>query len=83
VYKAFDMSEMKEVACKIHQLNPNWTETSKTNYIKHALRENQVHKELRHPNIVAHYDSVEIDSNAFCTVLEYCEGPDLSHYLKQ
>ena len=38
---------------------------------------------LSHPNIVRSYDTVEIDSNSFCTVLEYCEGPDLSHYLKK
>jgi len=34
------------VACKIHQLNSNWNEAVKSNYIKHALRENQIHKEL-------------------------------------
>ena len=26
---------------------------------------------------------MEIDSNSFGTVLEYCEGDDLSHYLKR
>ena len=29
------------------------------------------------------FDIVEVDCNTFCTVLEYCEGPDLSLYLKQ
>jgi tousled-like kinase len=29
------------------------------------------------------FGTVEIDSNSFGTVLEYCEGPDLSFYLKQ
>lgn len=42
VYKAYDLDELRYVACKIHQLNPNWNETSKSNYIKHALRENSV-----------------------------------------
>jgi len=51
--------------------------------VKHALRENNVHKMLSHPNIVQLYDTVEIDANSFCTVLEYCEGPDLSFYLKK
>lgn len=74
---------MREVACKIHQINPNWSEASKENYIKHALRENQIQTELVHPNIVKLYASVEIDQNSFCTVLEYCEGPDLSQYLKR
>lgn len=74
---------MREVACKIHQINPNWSESSKSNYIKHALRENNIQTELNHPNIVRLYDTVEIDQNSFCTVLEYCEGPDLSQYLKR
>jgi len=82
VYRAYDCLEMKFVACKIHQLSPNWSETIKSNYIRHALRENQVLKAVSHPNIVRHYDSVEIDSNSFCTVLEYCSGPDLANYLK-
>lgn len=82
VYRAFDCLEMRFVACKIHQLSPNWSETVKSNYIRHALRENQVLKALNHPNIIRHYDSVEIDSNSFCTVLEYCSGPDLSSYIK-
>lgn len=82
VYRAYDCLEMKFVACKIHQLSPNWAETIKSNYIRHALRENQVLKALSHPNIIRHYDSVEIDSNSFCTVLEYCSGPDLANYLK-
>ena len=38
---------------------------------------------LSHPNIVRLYDTVEINSNSFCTVLEFCEGPDLSYYLKK
>lgn len=52
------------------------------NYIKHALRENQTHQNLSHPRIVRHYDTIEMDNNAFCTVLELCSGPDLSEYLK-
>lgn len=83
VYKAFDCEELISVACKIHQLSPSWSENFKSNYIKHALRENQVHKNLVHPNIVSHFDSVEIDSNSFCAVLEYCNGPDLATYLKK
>ena len=82
VYKAYDCENLCFVACKIHQLSPSWSETVKSNYIRHALRENQVLKVLSHPNIIRHYDSVEIDSNSFCTVLEFCSGPDLATYLK-
>jgi tousled-like kinase len=64
-------------------LNPSWSEGIKDNYIKHALRENEMHKDLDHPNIVRHYDTLELDSNSFATVLEFCEGPDLHFYLKK
>ncbi|CAD8081271.1 unnamed protein product [Paramecium sonneborni] len=83
VYKGYDLKELKYVACKIHQLNPDWSVTSKSNYVKHATREYKVHRELLHPNIVKLYDSVEIDVNTFCTVLEYCDGCDLSIYIKR
>ena len=83
VYRAFDLHNLKEVAIKVHQLNPNWNELQKSNYIKHALRESEVHKDLSHPNIVEHLDSVEIDSNSFCTVLELCLGTDLSTLIKR
>lgn len=29
-----------------------------------------------------HYDTIEIDTSSFCTVLELCSGPDLYTYLK-
>jgi hypothetical protein len=34
------------VACKIHQLNPQWSEFKKQNYTKHATREYEIHKVL-------------------------------------
>ena len=30
-----------------------------------------------------HHDTVEIDHNSFCTILELCSGPDLYNYLKE
>ena len=74
---------MRWVACKIHQLQSNWSENTKSNYIKHALRENKIHSQLNHANIVKLYDTLEIDKDSFCTVLEYCEGDDLSIFLKK
>eukprot|EP00828_Plagiopyla_frontata_P045209 TRINITY_DN7665_c0_g3_i1.p2 TRINITY_DN7665_c0_g3~~TRINITY_DN7665_c0_g3_i1.p2 ORF type:complete len:265 (+),score=24.25 TRINITY_DN7665_c0_g3_i1:178-972(+) len=83
VYKAYDLDAARETAVKIHQLNPQWSEKTKQSYIKHALRENQIHQKLSHPNIIMQYDTLELDCNSFCTVLEYCEGQDLSQYLKK
>ena len=57
------MNNYRETACKMHQLNPSWTEQTKTQYIKHALRETQTHKTLNHPNIVKLYETFELDQN--------------------
>ncbi|CAB3994310.1 serine threonine- kinase tousled-like 2, partial [Paramuricea clavata] len=83
VHKGFDLKEQRYVACKIHQLNNDWKEDKKTNYIRHAIREYNIHKTLNHHRIVRLYDVFEIDSNSFCTVLEYCDGNDLDFLLKQ
>ncbi|CAG02645.1 unnamed protein product, partial [Tetraodon nigroviridis] len=83
VFKAFDLTEQRYVAIKIHQLNKNWKEEKKQNYHKHACREYRIHKELDHPRIVKLYDYFSLDTDSFCTVLEYCEGNDLDFYLKQ
>lgn len=83
VHKAFDLKEQRYVACKVHQLNKDWKEDKKANYIKHAIREYNIHKSLDHPRVVKLYDVFEIDANSFCTVLEYCSGHDLDFYLKQ
>merc|ERR1719495_703399 len=83
VHKGFDLKEQRYVACKIHQLNKDWKDDKKANYIKHALREYNIHKNLQHPRIVQLFDVFEIDANSFCTVLEYCDGHDLDFYLKQ
>ncbi|XP_068242944.1 serine/threonine-protein kinase tousled-like 2 isoform X1 [Palaemon carinicauda] len=83
VHKAFDLKEQRYVACKVHQLNKEWKDDKKANYIKHAIREYNIQKKLNHPRIVKLYDVFEIDANSFCTVLEYCDGHDLDFYLKQ
>lgn len=73
---------MRWVACKIHQLHIHWSEDKKSNYIRHATREYSIHQVLEHPRVVKLLDVFEIDSNSFCTVLEYCPGSDLDEYLK-
>ncbi|KAK2505206.1 hypothetical protein MC885_000031 [Smutsia gigantea] len=83
VYKAFDLYEQRYAAVKIHQLNKSWRDEKKENYHKHACREYRIHKELDHPRIVKLYDYFSLDTDMFCTMLEYCEGNDLDFYLKQ
>jgi hypothetical protein len=48
VHRAFDFHEQRYVACKIHQLNKEWKDEKKVNYMKHALREYNIHKHLEH-----------------------------------
>ncbi|GFP89466.1 serine/threonine-protein kinase tousled [Phtheirospermum japonicum] len=79
---AFDMVEHRYVACKLHGLNAQWSEEKKQSYIRHAIREYNIHKTLIHHHIVRLWDIFEIDHNTFCTVLEYCSGKDLDAVLK-
>ena len=83
VYKAYDLDKQCYVACKLHQVNEMWEPSYKANYIRHALREQEIHVKLNHPRIVRQYDVVEVDDNSFITVLELCDGPSLDIYLKQ
>ncbi|KAK6743372.1 hypothetical protein RB195_010558 [Necator americanus] len=83
VWRAFDLEENRFVACKIHHVNKEWKEEKKANYVKHAMREKDIHKTLDHCRIVKLFDLFTIDNHSFCTVLEYCTGNDLDFYLKQ
>ncbi|KHG12362.1 Serine/threonine-protein kinase TOUSLED [Gossypium arboreum] len=80
--EAYDLVEHRYVACKLHGLNAQWSEDKKQSYIRHAIREYNIHKTLVHHHIVRLWDIFEIDQNTFCTVLEYCSGKDLDAVLK-
>ena len=83
VWKAYDLVDMREVAVKIHQLDPRWHDNKKENYTKHVSREYEIHRDVRHERIVSLLDVFEIDDNAFATVLEVCGGTDLDSMLKK
>jgi tousled-like kinase len=72
VWRAFDLVERRDVAIKVHQLNPGWTEERKESYIRHVRREYTIHKDMQHPRIVQLFDVFEIDINSFATVMELC-----------
>ena len=44
VWHAFDLEALTDVAIKIHQLSSAWSDERKSNYIKHAIRENDIQK---------------------------------------
>jgi tousled-like kinase len=73
---------MREVACKLHQLSPQWSEERKRTYVRHAARECSIHKQMRHSAVVRLIDVFEVDKDSFCTVLELCTGDDLDARLK-
>ena len=83
VWKGYDLKELREVAVKIHQLDPRWPDSKKENYTKHVSREYEIHRNVRHSRIVSLYDVFEIDNNSFATVLECCKGTDLDTLLKR
>ncbi|XP_011006078.1 PREDICTED: serine/threonine-protein kinase TOUSLED-like isoform X4 [Populus euphratica] len=78
IKRAYDLVEHRYVACKLHGLNVQWSEDKKQSYIRHALREYNIHKTLVHNHIVQLWDIFEIDQNTFCTILEYCSGMTLN-----
>ncbi|KAI8913206.1 tousled-like protein kinase [Gorgonomyces haynaldii] len=82
VYKAFDLIELKEVACKIHSLSNQWSAEKKQSYTKHSIREYHIHQSLEHPHIVKLFDVFEYDQYSFCTILEYVPGLDLESHLQ-
>ena len=83
VYKAYDLESLQTVVIKLHQMSPKWDTAMRENYLKHTNRENEVYKHLNHPHIVKYFDTIDVDSLSFGTVLEYCDGPDLDYQLKR
>lgn len=86
VWKAFDFELMRDVAVKIHDLDPAWTEERKANYLKHAKREYEIHAAIRHPRIAQLYgliDHIEGSNSSFATVMEFCPSLDLDCVLKR
>lgn len=83
VFRAFDLEESRFVACKIHQLASNWSENRKQTFLRHMLRENEIHQSLSHPRILRAYDSFELNNLTVVSVLELCEGTDLDVVLRK
>eukprot|EP00916_Digyalum_oweni_P012345 GHVL01020454.1.p1 GENE.GHVL01020454.1~~GHVL01020454.1.p1 ORF type:complete len:375 (-),score=47.50 GHVL01020454.1:377-1501(-) len=82
VYKGFDVDSLQNVAIKIHQIKKDMGAQERINYVRHALRETEIQRKLKHPRIVSLKDRFPIDNNCFASVLEYQEGNDLDSHLK-
>lgn len=81
VYKAYDLKEHKYVACKLYTLKNNLTKEMSENYLKHTIREIEIHKLINSDNIVKQLNVFNIDKTSFATILEYCNGGDLNYYM--
>ena len=44
VWKALDLTDLGEVAVKVHQLNASWSDSRKQSYVKHVTREYTIHR---------------------------------------
>jgi tousled-like kinase len=76
VWLAFDLHDAgREVAVKLHQLVNTWSDAKKAQYVKHALRECAIQRDMDHPNIVQLLNVLEISGDAFATVLVCAAAP--------
>ena len=83
VYAAADLGAGgASVAVKLHQVAPGWPPARKAAYVRHAMREYAIHRDLVHPRVVSLTDVFEIDDDTFATVLEHCPGGDLDGHLR-
>lgn len=83
VFKAFDLVELRYVACKLHELEASWSEERQKSYLKHVIRESSIQQTLSHSRFVKLIDVFKIDHATLVTVLDLCEGGDLDQYLKE
>lgn len=83
VYKGFDLVTGEYVALKLHSLEPTWSHKKKTVFRRHGRREYEIHSKLKHRHIVESIDMFEVDASTYCTVIEYCDGGDLSTYIRR
>lgn len=83
VWKAYDVSAARFVACKIHRISKDWPVQTRSHYLKHAERELDIMKQLKHPRLTELYEVFEYDTETFVSVQELSEGTDLDTFLKR
>ena len=48
VFKAYDLQRHEFVACKLHSIGKDWTESRKSDFVRHVEREIDITVEIRH-----------------------------------
>eukprot|EP01083_Nonionella_stella_P039957 108665_1 len=82
VHKGWDTQNCDWVCIKMHMVNPQWSDDRKVNFTKHAIREYEIQKSLKHMNVIALYDVFAMDIDTMATVMEMNYGTDMGRYLK-
>jgi tousled-like kinase len=82
VYKAFDLDALQLVAIKLHLFSRKDKAEFENNNLRHLQRENEVIRQLDHPNIIKYLGEFRMGP-MYCTVFEFCEGEDLDYHLKR
>lgn len=83
VWQAFDVEEGRYVACKIHHVQAEWTNQLQSHYVRHARRELDIMRQVRHPHVTQLYEVFEYSNTMFVSVMEFSRGMDLDTYLKR
>jgi len=83
VYRAYDLEGNRYCAVKIHELAEDMNDQQRRSYIRHAMREHDIQKTLKHPRVVTLWDCFPISAKAFGMALELCEGEALDEYMKR
>ena len=52
VFRAYDLQRHEFVACKLHSIGKDWTESRKSDFVRHVEREIDITVEIRHRRIV-------------------------------
>jgi hypothetical protein len=68
VHKAFDIKEQRYVACKVHQLNKDWKDEKKANYIKFVI------SILSYSHYIQYYIFIFRDLKTCSTRIRYSQG---------
>ena len=86
VYRVIDLHNLQHYALKLSIPDPSEDFSQQSNFVKHLLREQEIHKKLEHKNIARLYDTIKLEDKnnvVVASILELCEGPDLHQYIKK
>ncbi|KFH07843.1 Tyrosine kinase-like (TKL) protein, partial [Toxoplasma gondii MAS] len=83
VWEVFDPLTCDVLAAKLHVLSSVEKESARWHIVKRVQNEIEIHKDiLPHPHIVEMKACFEMGNDVLASILEFCEGGDVDHFLK-